>query len=817
MRCLLSLLFALFIMTGYAQTSSSSIKPADLVQLSKMQGKEFKQIEMFTRSPEKRNFNGELNTNEFESLTVDFEQLQQLKNEHPESFTLQVPAPGGKALEVEFVKVNILSDGFLVRESSTNSSTEVDSGVHYRGVLRDKQGSVASLSIFEDEMMGFFSAPAEGNLVLAKEQQDKNEAYVIYNDREVMIDNDFYCETPDDGPTYTVEEIEGTNLPKDAGDCVRIYFEVDYDIYLNKGGTNGATNYVTGIFNEVATLYANDGISVVISEIFVWNTSSPYSSTSSSGMLNQFQAYRTNFNGDLGQLLSYQASGGIAILDGLCHPYNYARQSFASINTTFSQVPTYSFTVLVVTHELGHLLGSHHTHACVWNGNNTAIDGCAGFVEGNCSNPGFPSGGGTIMSYCHVTHTGINFSKGFGVQPANVIKANIVSANCLQACSTNGNGGNGGNTGDCTDNQLILTLTVDDYGPETTWEVQDDGGAVIYSGGPYEKGIAGTVFRDTFCLVDGCYSFKIMDEYSDGICCEFGQGSYDLKDQDGNTLASGGAFAAEEATNFCIPENGNGGGDSGCLSINFTDFTIDSYGGTQDAGTYQLQNGNTVLKVQNNAWKSIALDYTVTPNTIIEFDFGSTIQGEIHGIGFDDNNTISYSRTFKVHGTQSWGLLNFDNYVPDASWQTYTIPVGQYYTGNFDRLFFVADHDSGARNGNSYFRNIRIYEGAGCGNIIEEGVTTTYSLEEAEGVQFEVFPNPAQDYIDLNFSGHSGETATIQLYNLTGQLLLERLVATLEGINREKFNVSALPQGTYFVRVENGKEQLSKTFNVTRD
>ena len=309
-----------------------------------------------------------------------------------------------------------------------------------------------------------------------------------------------------------------------------------------------------------------------------------------------------------------------------------------------------------------------------------------------------------------------------------------------------------------------------------------------------------------------------MDEYGDGICCEYGDGSYVLKDREGNTLASGGEYGEEEVTEFCVPEGeGNGGGDGDCLAIDFNDYSIDSYGGSQDAGSYQLQSGNTVLKIQNNAWKSIALDYTVTPNTVIEFEFGSTIQGEIHGIGFDDNNTISYSRTFKVHGTQSWGILNYDDYIPDASWQSFTIPVGQYYTGNFDRLFFVADHDSGYRNGNSYFRNIRIYEGAGCGNIVEEGPSSTYySLAEEREVEFEVFPNPAQDYINVNFSGHSGETATIQLYNLTGQLLRERLVATLDGINNQQLDVSALPQGTYFVRVENGEEQLSKTITVAR-
>jgi hypothetical protein len=259
--------------------------------------------------------------------------------------------------------------------------------------------------------------------------------HILYNDRDLDKPFDFICGTADDGPGYTDDELAPHIQTRDNGDCVRLYIEIDDDIVTQKGGAVPATNYITGLFNQSFILYANEGVQVMLNEVYAWVTVSPYTGSSSSAMLTSFQNLTGEFNGNVAMLVSYQTSGGIAVLDGLCQTNPDWRKSFSAITSSYSNVPTYSWSVMVVTHEAGHVIGSKHTHACAWNGNNTAIDGCAGASEGNCPLGPIPAGGGTIMSYCHLQNVGINFTLGFGPQPGDVIRNRVnASNNCLTNC-----------------------------------------------------------------------------------------------------------------------------------------------------------------------------------------------------------------------------------------------------------------------------------------------------------------------------------------------------------------------------------------------
>lgn len=238
-----------------------------------------------------------------------------------------------------------------------------------------------------------------------------------------------------------------------------------------------------------------------------------------------------------------------------------------------------------------------------------------------------------------------------------------------------------------------------------------------------------------------------------------------------------------------------------CDVLSFNGTTLVGHS-TNDDGIYSFVNDNTVL-LEENTWRALLLDYDVTANTVVDFEFQSTSQGEIHGIAFASNTSATSSQTFKVHGTQNWGITNFDNYS-GSGWVTYSIPVGTFYTGSFDRLVFVNDNDNGSGN-NSYFRNIVIHEGdcpASNANLFTTTEEGSLGLEEHSAV---VYPVPATDV--LNISMQLDHKAAFSVISISGQKVLQGFIEE----SQSKIDISGLEPGTYLIRITNGdKNQVSR-------
>ncbi len=823
---LFTFMLGLFACIGLSQ---AQLPPQQVLTELKKEGTRFTTFSPFSTASELRNqaFADICD----DCIVLNFDPTANLRvlNQQSDFLNLTLPDTDGSTLELELYRADPFQEHNFVLETTDGRQIPASElkGQHYRGQVKGIEASLAAVSVYQNQIMILLSTPERGNWVAAAIEGEPS-TYLFYEASDLDDRHAFDCATPDSYEPYRPEELSPQAGLRSADACVQIYLEIDHDIYLDKGGVDQTAEYIVGIFNEVALLYANENINIELSKILIWTQPSPYSATNSYDMLLQFQRTRTSFDGDLGQLISYQASGGIAVVDGLCRSRTEFKLSFSSINRSYRKVPTFSYTVMVVAHELGHLFGSQHTHACVWNGNGTALDGCAGFVEGNCNLPTtLPSDGGTIMSYCHITNVGISFLNGFGDQPAQLMRNRVSGASCLQVCSTpgdngggdSGGGDNGGNPDACVD--VTLKLTLDLFGSETSWELRDEQGGLLASGSGYDNKKEGQLITQDFCLTEGCYSLKVSDSDGDGMCCQYGNGGFEIVDATGTVLASGGSFDFQTTKQFCVAPAGNDGEEEeeeepevgSCLNVNFNDYAVGRFGGTQDKGGVSIIEGGNGIKIANNAWKGVGLKYEITENTMLRFEFLSTRRPEIAGIGMDENTTISSARTFILYGSQNWGIRDFKDYNGNGEWKVYDIPIGQFYTGEMNNMFFAADHDRSPANGNASFRNIYLYEGAPCSNMPQVLPPTTANLVEEQGVS--LYPNPSNDhvYFDLRLNETPDTDGHIDIYNLYGQKVKAVMV---EEAGTIKINTADLPNGTYMYQLKGFESEYTGKFSVHR-
>ncbi|MDY8134484.1 M20/M25/M40 family metallo-hydrolase [Aquimarina sp. 2201CG5-10] len=244
-----------------------------------------------------------------------------------------------------------------------------------------------------------------------------------------------------------------------------------------------------------------------------------------------------------------------------------------------------------------------------------------------------------------------------------------------------------------------------------------------------------------------------------------------------------------------------------CVALDFNDYTVTSFSNQDNAGNFSIVGGGSGLSMQNNTWKYIAFNYTVTANTVLEFDFSSTSQGEIHGIGFENDNTLTSNRYFKVHGTQNYGVTNYDNYSSGTI--SYTIPVGDFYTGAMDRLVFVNDNDAGSGN-NSTFSNVKVYEGS-CSRSTEShvafGTNTPILGNEDESVLSAIIitPNPTKDSFVIHVKDSKIKNVKATIYTILGEKASQMILKP--GINTVSAKNLSLGSGIYLIKIESEGER----------
>jgi len=410
------------------------------------------------------------------------EKFNYLYEEKPSSILLQLPVSEKNTIELELIKANYISDNFVMETSDGQIFDQTKNmGTFYKGVVKGDPNSVVSVNIFDDEIKGII-ADKDGNYILGTLKGEKD-VMVLYSEKDLLTDTQLTPAEDYVGIPEGKESLKNNinNSFKSAANsssdfCVEIDIECDYTVYKHFGNDQDAVlDYVTNLFCETALIFELEDINIRLVDVYVWTQdNSPYKNIINNcdngapdgnggyqncayEMLAKFaQQTQNNHSGRLAHLFFVERlfGGGYAYLDVLDENYTaynngQFRGPYAVTNICNSDVcnsnpsfPTYDPALQTFAHELGHNLGSPHTHECAWGpNNNTALDNCAA-PEGGCACGPAPVGGGTIMSYCNsgekpcggntgtqvATLYGINLNNGFGNEPGDLIRSRVEAA-----------------------------------------------------------------------------------------------------------------------------------------------------------------------------------------------------------------------------------------------------------------------------------------------------------------------------------------------------------------------------------------------------
>jgi len=419
------------------------------------------------------------------SILVNNETLAWVWENEPAEFTVQIPMPEGGVQKLDFVKARILTPEFAVSTSDGRKLYGKEyEGIHYQ-IRQTKSSKVGGLSFREGGVMGVFSTD-RGNYNIGETIPGKGD-YVIVNDAD-MDRPKWSC-----GTENIVSEIqESIKAPQNDKSVtticktVRLYLEADYNLYVRSGNSiSTSSTFITGLFNIVSQLYLNEGINLKLNAVYQWTTVDPYATfTTEAEILTTFATNRppASLNGDIGQLISTRSSslGGLGYISVFCG--QYSRHSFASIYYTYGLLPSYSWSVYVTTHEIGHNFGSKHTQWCGWTlpgGTTGRIDSCFK-GEGTCGTT-TKARTGTIMSYCHITSGGVNFNLGFGPLPGKAIRDGLNAATCIATSGCMAKATLKTDSATNYNNSYLVTVTIPVNHGATSWSVLE-GSTVIQSG-----------------------------------------------------------------------------------------------------------------------------------------------------------------------------------------------------------------------------------------------------------------------------------------------------------------------------------------------
>lgn len=378
-------------------------------------------------------------------LDINREALEKINLERSYKLRLLIPVSADQKVEAELERFDILSSDAKTLARSKSGESDVDLRniiLSYKGSIPGAGNSLISISFYNGKVIGLMKSRNDSYVLGNLLDKNKNETddYILYQESKLKARNEFKCGSEQfpvpDEIVRRIQQISSgsTDLSNDLR-IAKVAIDVDFYTYGVYGNSvPNASAYALALMSAASAVYVKDmNVRLIVSYLRVWTTQDPYTSTDGSTLLNQFRAEWINTQGSVDRTIAHLVSrrnnlnvAGIAYLNVLCNT-SFGYGLSATLNGTINQLPSYSYDVVVIAHEIGHNFGSPHTHNCSWAGG--PLDTCVE-VEGGCyTGPTFPTAG-TIMSYCDIVPGG-SVIMDFGDQPGALIRNSAEAAFCM--------------------------------------------------------------------------------------------------------------------------------------------------------------------------------------------------------------------------------------------------------------------------------------------------------------------------------------------------------------------------------------------------
>lgn len=379
-------------------------------------------------------------------FNINKEIYNSIAEERKNSFTLTIPFYSGEKKYAVLERFDILTPDVRFIEKSASGEKELDLRnltLSYKGKIAGEDYSFVTVTFYEGNIVGLIESGNEKYVIGAL--KDKNnmdtQDFILYQQSKLKDNRKFKCGTDEFGISDDIlrkmQEISGmhTDLSTSSLLVAKVAIDVDFFTYGIYGNSvPNATAYALAIMASASAVYVKDeNVKLTVSYLRVWTVQDPYTSTGGSALLNQFRNEWVANQGSVDRAIAHLISrrnnldvAGIAYLNVLCNP-NFGYGLSATLTGVINQLPSYSYDVETVSHEIGHNFGSPHTHNCGWVGG--PIDTCSD-VEGGCYSGPLHGTVGTIMSYCDISAGG-SVIMDFGDQPGALIRNYAEAAPCL--------------------------------------------------------------------------------------------------------------------------------------------------------------------------------------------------------------------------------------------------------------------------------------------------------------------------------------------------------------------------------------------------